>query len=103
MLKKYVAIPETLFSAQSRLLRERLVELETEIERFKSENATLAKLKQENQDTRDHLKYSPLSFLFKSSVYFEIFLYCSQGNCKCFSNTIVQLFVIPKTYDLKTI
>ncbi|XP_016309761.1 centromere protein J isoform X2 [Sinocyclocheilus anshuiensis] len=43
-------------AAQSRLLRERLVELETEIERFKSENAALAKLKQENQDTRDNLK-----------------------------------------------
>uniref|UniRef100_A0A672RJH7 Centromere protein J C-terminal domain-containing protein n=2 Tax=Sinocyclocheilus grahami TaxID=75366 RepID=A0A672RJH7_SINGR len=43
-------------AAQSRLLRERLVELETEIEMFKSENAALAKLKQENQDTRDNLK-----------------------------------------------
>ncbi len=47
------------------------MELETEIERFKSENAALAKLKQENQDTRDNLKYSPLSFLFKFFVYFS--------------------------------
>jgi len=44
------------FLAQSRLLRERLVELETEIERFKSENASLVKLKQENQETRENLK-----------------------------------------------
>jgi len=53
--------PETFFFfvfflAQSRLLRERLVELETEIERFKSENASLVKLKQENQETRENLK-----------------------------------------------
>ncbi|XP_051762007.1 centromere protein J isoform X2 [Ctenopharyngodon idella] len=49
-------------AAQSRLLRERLVELETEIERFKSENATLAKLKQENQETRDKLKKDRAEF-----------------------------------------
>ncbi|XP_067300011.1 centromere protein J [Pseudorasbora parva] len=49
-------------AAQSRLLRERLVELETEIERFKSENAALAKLKQENQETRDNLKKDRLEF-----------------------------------------
>ncbi|KAK2904980.1 hypothetical protein QQF64_033162 [Cirrhinus molitorella] len=49
-------------AAQSRLLRERLVELETEIERFKSENAALAKLKQENQDTRDNLKKERAEF-----------------------------------------
>ncbi|XP_043105078.1 centromere protein J [Puntigrus tetrazona] len=49
-------------AAQSRLLRERLVELETEIERFKSENAALAKLKQENQDTQDNLKKEKADF-----------------------------------------
>ncbi|XP_016365157.1 centromere protein J isoform X1 [Sinocyclocheilus rhinocerous] len=49
-------------AAQSRLLRERLVELETEIERFKSENAALAKLKQENQDTRENLKKEKAEF-----------------------------------------
>uniref|UniRef100_A0A8C1V1D4 Centrosomal P4.1-associated protein n=1 Tax=Cyprinus carpio TaxID=7962 RepID=A0A8C1V1D4_CYPCA len=49
-------------AAQSRLLRERLVALETEIERFKSENAALAKLKQENQDTRDNLKKEKAEF-----------------------------------------
>ncbi|XP_016298482.1 centromere protein J-like isoform X3 [Sinocyclocheilus anshuiensis] len=49
-------------NAQSRLLRERLVELETEIERFKSENAALAKLKQENQDIRENLKKERAEF-----------------------------------------
>lgn len=44
-------------TAQSSLLRERLVELETEIERFKRENAALSKLKQENQDVRENLGY----------------------------------------------
>ncbi|XP_052422422.1 centromere protein J isoform X2 [Carassius gibelio] len=55
-------VPSEEGAAQSRLLRERLVELETEIERFKSENAALAKLKQENQDTRDHLKKEKAEF-----------------------------------------
>uniref|UniRef100_A0A8C1H1L0 Centrosomal P4.1-associated protein n=1 Tax=Cyprinus carpio carpio TaxID=630221 RepID=A0A8C1H1L0_CYPCA len=53
-------------AAQSRLLRERLVELETEIERFKSENSALAKLKQENQDTRENLKKERAEFEKKS-------------------------------------
>ncbi|KAA0715721.1 Centromere protein J [Triplophysa tibetana] len=43
-------------AAQSSLLRERLVELETEIERFKRENAALTKLKQENQEERENLR-----------------------------------------------
>ncbi|XP_051998639.1 centromere protein J isoform X1 [Xyrauchen texanus] len=57
--------PQTLHSegaAQSRLLRERLVELETEIERFKSENAALAKLKQENQDKIENIKKERAEF-----------------------------------------
>ncbi|XP_062416293.1 centromere protein J isoform X2 [Pungitius pungitius] len=41
---------------QSRQLRERLVELEIEIERFKKENAALAKLRQENEKNREHLR-----------------------------------------------
>lgn len=43
-------------NVQSRLLRERLVELEIEIERFKKENAALAKLRQENEKTQDVLR-----------------------------------------------
>nr|XP_040057957.1 centromere protein J isoform X2 [Gasterosteus aculeatus aculeatus] len=41
---------------QSRQLRERLVELEIEIERFKKENAALAKFRQENEKNREHLR-----------------------------------------------
>ena len=41
---------------QSRLLRERLVELEIEIERFKKENAALAKLRQENEKNQENLR-----------------------------------------------
>lgn len=41
---------------QSRLLRERLVELEIEIERFKKENAALAKLRQENEKNQEILR-----------------------------------------------
>lgn len=41
---------------QSRRLRERLAELEIEIERFKKENAALAKLRQENEKNQDILR-----------------------------------------------
>lgn len=43
-------------NVQSRLLRERLAELEIEIERFKKENAALTKLRQENEKNRDILR-----------------------------------------------
>lgn len=49
-------------AAQSSLLRERLVELETEIERFKHENAALTKLKQENQEERENLRKERAQF-----------------------------------------
>lgn len=42
--------------AQSQLLRDRLVELETEIEHFKKENAALTKLRQENEKIRENLR-----------------------------------------------
>lgn len=41
---------------QSRQLRERLVELELEIERFKKENAALTKLRQENEKVQENLR-----------------------------------------------
>lgn len=41
---------------QSRQLRERLVELEIEIERFKKENAALTKLRQENERNQETLR-----------------------------------------------
>ncbi|XP_059198690.1 centromere protein J [Centropristis striata] len=47
---------------QSRQLRERLVELEIEIERFKKENAALAKLRQENEKHQDNLRKERLEF-----------------------------------------
>ncbi|KAM6954784.1 centrosomal P4.1-associated protein isoform 2-T2 [Lycodopsis pacificus] len=47
---------------QSRQLRERLVELEIEIERFKKENAALAKLRQENEKNQEHLRKERLEF-----------------------------------------
>lgn len=43
-------------NVQSRLLRERLAELEIEIERFKKENAALTKLRQENERNQDLLR-----------------------------------------------
>uniref|UniRef100_A0A8B9R694 Centrosomal P4.1-associated protein n=1 Tax=Astyanax mexicanus TaxID=7994 RepID=A0A8B9R694_ASTMX len=49
-------------AAQSRLLRERLVELETEIERFKTENAVLSRLRQENEDVRENLRKETAQF-----------------------------------------
>ncbi|TNN03597.1 hypothetical protein fugu_000626 [Takifugu bimaculatus] len=49
-------------SVQSRLLRERLVELEIEIERFKKENAALTKLREENEKNRDVLRKERLEF-----------------------------------------
>lgn len=41
---------------QSRLLRERLAELEIEIERFKKENAALTKLRQESERNQEILR-----------------------------------------------
>ncbi|XP_060731667.1 centromere protein J isoform X1 [Tachysurus vachellii] len=49
-------------NSRSSLLRERLVELETEIERFKKENAALSRLKQENQEIRDNLRKEKADF-----------------------------------------
>ncbi|KAM3862186.1 centrosomal P4.1-associated protein [Diretmus argenteus] len=48
--------------AQSRQLRERLVELEIEIERFKKENAALARLRQENEKNQETLRKQHLEF-----------------------------------------
>ncbi|KAK2905756.1 centromere protein J [Channa argus] len=53
---------ETVQQAQSRLLRERLAELEIEIERFKKENAALAKLRQENEKKQENLSKERLEF-----------------------------------------
>lgn len=41
---------------QSKQLRERLVELEIEIDRFKKENAALTKLRQENEKNQENLR-----------------------------------------------
>ncbi|XP_017558489.1 centromere protein J isoform X2 [Pygocentrus nattereri] len=49
-------------TAQSRLLRERLVELETEIERFKTENAALSRLRRENEGIRENLRKERAEF-----------------------------------------
>ncbi|XP_041806721.1 centromere protein J isoform X2 [Chelmon rostratus] len=53
---------ETGQQVQSRLLRERLVELEIEIERFKKENAALTKLRQENEKNQENLRKERLEF-----------------------------------------
>ncbi|TKS67682.1 Centromere protein J [Collichthys lucidus] len=53
---------ETGQQVQSRLLRERLVELEIEIERFKKENAALTKLRQENEKNQETLRKERLEF-----------------------------------------
>ncbi|KAM4731887.1 centrosomal P4.1-associated protein isoform 2-T4 [Anableps anableps] len=47
---------------QSRQLRERLAELEIEIERFKKENAALTKLRQENERRQEALRKERLEF-----------------------------------------
>ncbi|XP_030642395.1 centromere protein J [Chanos chanos] len=49
-------------TVQSRLLRERLVELETEIERFKRENAALARLQRENREAQESLRKERAEF-----------------------------------------
>ncbi|XP_058476061.1 centromere protein J isoform X2 [Solea solea] len=53
---------ETSQQLQSRQLRERLVELEIEIERFQKENVALAKLKQENEKNQENLRKERLEF-----------------------------------------
>ncbi|KAJ7320165.1 hypothetical protein JRQ81_019676 [Phrynocephalus forsythii] len=50
-------------SARSQLLREKLVELETEIERFRAENASVTKLREEHENA--------LAGLRKEMAYFE--------------------------------
>ncbi|XP_030613221.1 centromere protein J [Archocentrus centrarchus] len=47
---------------QSRQLRERVAELEIEIERFKKENAALTKLRQENEKKQESLRKERLEF-----------------------------------------
>ncbi|XP_054888408.1 centromere protein J isoform X2 [Poeciliopsis prolifica] len=53
---------ETAQQVQSRQLRERLAELEMEIERFKKENAALTKLRQENERRQEDLRKERLMF-----------------------------------------
>ncbi|XP_063744384.1 centromere protein J isoform X2 [Eleginops maclovinus] len=53
---------ETVQQVQSRQLRERLVELEIEIERFKKENAALTRLRQENEKNQEDLRKERLEF-----------------------------------------
>ncbi|XP_011487737.1 centromere protein J isoform X3 [Oryzias latipes] len=53
---------DTVQQAQSRQLRERLVELEIEIERFKKENAALAKLRQDCEKKQEELRRERLDF-----------------------------------------
>uniref|UniRef100_A0A3P9KK14 Centromere protein J n=1 Tax=Oryzias latipes TaxID=8090 RepID=A0A3P9KK14_ORYLA len=53
---------DTVQQAQSRQLRERLVELEIEIERFKKENAALAKLRQDYEKKQEELRRERLDF-----------------------------------------
>ncbi|XP_036966294.1 centromere protein J isoform X1 [Acanthopagrus latus] len=53
---------ETGQQVQSTRLRERLVELEIEIERFKKENDALAKLRQENEKKQENLRKELLEF-----------------------------------------
>ncbi|CAI9612849.1 unnamed protein product [Staurois parvus] len=49
-------------SARSQLLKEKLVELETEIERFKMENASLARLREDKEKTLETLKKEVADF-----------------------------------------
>ncbi|KAG8452924.1 hypothetical protein GDO86_004646 [Hymenochirus boettgeri] len=49
-------------TAQSRLLKEKLVQLETEIERFKVENATLVKRREEQEKTMETLRKDVAAF-----------------------------------------
>ncbi|XP_024142100.1 centromere protein J isoform X2 [Oryzias melastigma] len=53
---------DTVQQAQSRQLRERLVELEIEIERFKKENAALTKLRHDHQRKQEELRKERLDF-----------------------------------------
>uniref|UniRef100_A0A8C6TRI6 Centromere protein J C-terminal domain-containing protein n=1 Tax=Neogobius melanostomus TaxID=47308 RepID=A0A8C6TRI6_9GOBI len=48
--------------AQSQLLRDRLVELEVQIERFKKENATLTKVRKDNQKLQEDLRRERFDF-----------------------------------------
>ncbi|XP_076603780.1 centrosomal P4.1-associated protein isoform X2 [Chaetodon auriga] len=61
-LESKMADVETGQQLQSRLLKERLVELEIEIERFKKENAALTKLRQENEKNQEKLRKERLEF-----------------------------------------
>lgn len=43
-------------NARSQVLREKIIELETEIEKFKAENASLAKLRIERESALEKLR-----------------------------------------------
>ncbi|XP_053163701.1 centromere protein J isoform X2 [Hemicordylus capensis] len=53
---------ELIDTARSQLLREKLVELETEIERFRAENASLSKLREERETALENLRKEIASF-----------------------------------------
>ena len=48
--------------AQSKVLRDKLAQLETEIERFRTENASLTKLRKEREDALAQLKQEMTEF-----------------------------------------
>ncbi|XP_068123042.1 centromere protein J [Hyperolius riggenbachi] len=55
-------------SARSQLLKEKLVELETEIERFKMENASLARLREDKEKTLETLRKEVTDFEQKKAM-----------------------------------
>lgn len=61
---EHQSVPDTTQAreAHSQLLRERLVELEVEIERFKKENTALSKLRKDNQKLQDDLRRERCEF-----------------------------------------
>ncbi|XP_062983142.1 centromere protein J [Elgaria multicarinata webbii] len=60
--KPNMAPEESEDTARSQLLREKLVELEMEIERFRAENASLTKLREERESTLENLRKEKADF-----------------------------------------
>ncbi|XP_053561553.1 centromere protein J [Bombina bombina] len=62
LANKSVPVQDDPDVARSQLLREKLVELESEIERFKMENATLARLREDQEKSLEKLKKEVADF-----------------------------------------
>ena len=73
---------EHIDTVQSIAVREKLKELETEIDKFRTENAALAKIRREREEVRE--KLCCVTYKANATVWFPYEFYC-ELHCLCLS------------------